>query len=162
MRKFEKISFKEFQKEICNDINLYEEYKLPKRATKCSAGYDFYAIQDYVLKPHEKIIIPTGYKATFLKDEVLFIMVRSSLGFKWNVRLTNQVGVVESDYYNNLDNEGHIFVSLQNEGSKEFVIKKGEAYVQGIFTKFLTTSDDDVNTLRTGGIGSTNKKEGKL
>ena len=65
MRKFEKISFKEFQKEICNDINLYEEYKLPKRATKFSAGYDFYAIQDYVLKPHEKILYRLVIKLLF-------------------------------------------------------------------------------------------------
>ena len=103
--------------------------------------------------------IPTGYKATFESDEMLMMVVRSSMGFKYNVRLTNQVGIIESDYYNNRDNEGHMWVCLQNHGDKEYIINKGDAYAQGIFVKFLTTDDDNVKTLRTGGIGSTNKKK---
>ncbi len=160
MRKFEKISFLQFKKDILDDEKLYEEYILPRRATKCSAGYDFFALCDYVIKPQEKVLIPTGYKAQFESDEALLVVIRSSLGIKKDIRLTNQVGVVESDYYNNPNNEGHLFVSLQNLGNEDFVIKKGEAYTQGIFIKFLITSDDCVDTVRTGGIGSTNKKEG--
>ena len=90
---------------------------------------------------------------------MLLLVVRSSMGFKYNVRLTNQVGIIESDYYNNQDNEGHMWVCLQNHGDKDFILNKGDAYVQGIFVKFLTTIDDDVDTTRTGGIGSTNKKK---
>lgn len=87
------------------------------------------------------------------------IVVRSSVGFKYNVRLTNQVGIIESDYYNNPDNEGHMWVCLQNHGDNEYIINKGDAYVQGIFVKFLTTDDDCVNKTRVGGLGSTNKKK---
>ena len=133
--------------------------EIPKRGTKNSAGYDFYSLFDFVLKPNEIKKIPTGIKATMNDDEVLFILVRSSMGFKYNVRLTNQVGIIESDYYNNQDNEGHMWVCLQNHGDKDFILNKGDAYVQGIFVKFLTTIDDDVDTTRTGGIGSTNKKK---
>ncbi len=157
-RFFEKISFEEFQKDIKNDKELYDSIKLPERKTKYSAGYDFIAYEEIVLKPNEIKKIPTGYKAKFLSDEVLMIFVRSSMGFKYNVRMTNQVGIIESDYYNNIDNEGHIYVSLQNEGTKDFVIKKGEGYAQGIFLKFLTCGDEVLNE-RVGGLGSTNRKE---
>lgn len=156
MRKFEKVSIDEFSKYY--DKKLYEEYDLPKRMTSHSAGYDFFAIEGFTLKPGEIKKIPTGYKATFGSDEMLMILVRSSMGFKYNVRMTNQVGIIESDYYNNIDNEGHMFVSLQNEGDRDFVVKKGEGYAQGIFTKFLICDDDVTTNERQGGLGSTNKE----
>ena len=159
-RYFEKISFEEFKKDIKDDINLYNEYKLPERKTMYSAGYDFLAIEDFEIKPGEIKKIPTGYKAKFGIDEMLMIFVRSSMGFKYNIRMTNQVGIIESDYYNNIDNEGHMYVSLQNEGNKTFKVNKGDAYAQGIFTKFLTCGEE-ISNIRVGGIGSTNKKEGK-
>ncbi len=158
-RYFEKISFEKFKKDIKDDKKLYEEYVLPERKTKYSAGYDFLAIEDFSIKPGEIKKIPTGYKANFGKDEMLMIIVRSSMGFKYNIRMTNQVGIIESDYYNNIDNEGHMYVSLQNEGDKEYIVKKGEAYAQGIFTKFLICDNDRVENIRKGGIGSTNRKE---
>ena len=156
MRKFEKVSIEEFSKYY--DESLYEEYDLPKRMTSHSAGYDFFAIEGFTIKPGEIKKIPTGYKATFGNDEMLMLLVRSSMGFKYNVRMTNQVGVIESDYYNNVDNKGHMFVSLQNEGDKDFVVKKGDAYTQGIFTKFLICDDDNVTSKREGGLGSTNNE----
>lgn len=162
MRKFEKISFNEFTKVFGDNKTLYDDYMLPERGTKNSAGYDFFAVKDYIIKPGEILRIPTGYKAMFESDEMLMIIVRSNVGFKYNVRLTNQVGIIESDYYNNIDNEGHMWVSLQNHGNKDYIINKGDAYAQGIFVKFLITDDDNVDKIRTGGIGSTNKKkEGK-
>ena len=156
MRCFEKISFEQFSKDICDDRDLYDNYELPKRATKSSCGYDFYAICDMILHPGEIIKIPTGYKASFNEDEMLMLVVRSSMGFKYNVRMCNQVGIIDCDYYNNSDNEGHMWVALQNEGNKDYEIKKGTAYCQGIFVKYLTCGDD-VNSKRISGIGSTNK-----
>ena len=156
MRCFEKISFEQFSKDIRDDRDLYDSYELPKRATRSSCGYDFYAIEDMVLHPGEIKRIPTGYKAKFNEDEMLMLVVRSSMGFKYNVRMCNQVGIIDSDYYNNSDNEGHMWVSLQNEGSKDYEIKKGTAYSQGIFVKYLTCGDE-VDTKRDAGIGSTNK-----
>lgn len=158
MRQFEKISFKEFCKDIKNDELLYNSYNVPVRKTINSAGYDFEAIDNYVIKPKETIKIPTGIRVKMNDDEVLLIVVRSSMGFKYNVRLTNQVGVIDSDYYN-ASNEGHMFISLQNEGNEDFIIHKGDGIAQGIFTKFLITDDDKVTNQRIGGIGSTNIKE---
>ena len=143
MRDFEKISFKQFAKDIKEDKKLYEEYKLPIRDSKATAGYDLFLINDIEIKPNEIIKIPTGLKAYFEEDEVLLIFVRSSMGFKYNIRLVNQVGIIDADYYNNKDNEGHIFIKIQNEGNETVKLKAGEAIAQGIFIKYLTTESDN-------------------
>lgn len=133
--------------------------KLPQRATLCSSGYDFFAHMPFTLKPGEMIKYPTGIKAAMEKSNVLLMVVRSSVGFKYNVRLMNQVGVIDSDYYNNVDNEGHIFVAFMNEGTKDWVVKQGDAIAQGLFVNYLITEDDYPATkTRDGGLGSTSKK----
>ena len=161
MRYFEKISFEQFKKDIADDIDLYNNYILPKRATKYSAGYDFLAINDITIKPGEIVKIPTGYKAKFNNDEALLLMMRSGLGFKYNLRFTNQIGLIESDYYNNESNEGHMWVSIQNEGKEEITIKKNTAYCQSVFIKFLITDDDNATNFRKGGLGSTDRRDEK-
>ncbi|MBN2278948.1 MAG: dUTP diphosphatase [Candidatus Marinimicrobia bacterium] len=154
IRGFEKISPQQFEKDM-NNFNLYEDVKLPRRATKHSAGYDIFALQDIHLKTGEMAAIPTGIKCFMQSDEWLSIHVRSGHGFKYNIRLKNQVGVIDSDYYDNVKNEGHIFVALQNEGEKDFFVKKGEAFAQAIFHKYLVADNDFVETTRNGGFGST-------
>jgi len=161
MRKFEKISFEQFKKDIKDDIDLYNSYELPKRGTKNAAGYDFSSLYDYILKPGEIMKIPTGIKVCMEEDEALFLIDRSSMGFKYNVRMCNQVGVIDADYYNNNDNEGHMWIRIQNEGDKDYIVKKGQAMIQGIFIKYLKTdNDEESKNVRNGGLGSTNKKEG--
>lgn len=157
-RWFEKISFDQFKKDISDNKVIYDSYVLPVRKTKYSAGYDFIAINDFSIKPSESVKIPTGYKVKMMEDEVLLVLVRSSMGFKYNVRMMNQVGVIESDYYNNIDNEGHIWVALKNEGNETYYVKRGDSYAQGIFTKFLTCGDIPMSD-RVGGIGSTDKEK---
>lgn len=160
MRTFEKISLKEFIKDTGLTKKEYENYNLPKRATKYSSGYDFHLLTDLTLKPNEIKKIPTGIKARMNEDEVLMIFIRSSLGFKHNIRLCNQTGIIDSDYYNNQDNEGHIFIAIQNEGNKEITLKANDRFAQGIFTKFLTTdNEENIKSKRSGGIGSTSKEE---
>ena len=159
-RGFKKISFPQFSVDINNNKEIYEEYSLPKRSTKNSAGYDFFAIDDIIIKPGETKKIPTGLKVYMNQDEMLMLIVRSSAGFKYNVRLCNQVGIIESDYYNNQSNEGHMWIRLQNHGDNDFIVKKGSAYIQGIFTKFLTIDNEEkIESERIGGFGSTNKGE---
>lgn len=156
MRYFEKVSFSEFSKTTRLSLEDYNNYNLPKRSTKHSAGYDFEVLKDFKIKPGEILKIPTGIKANMNHDEVLMIFIRSSLGFKNNLRMCNQVGIIDSDYYNNEDNEGHIFVCIQNEGTEEKEFKQGDKIVQGIFTKFLTVdNEEEINNNRQGGIGST-------
>lgn len=142
-RYFEKISFERFKKDIKDDIELYNSYNIPIRETKYVAGYDFESLEDFIIKPGEIKKIPTGIKANMLDDEVLLLIVRSSMGFKYNVRLCNQVGVVDKDYYNNLNNEGHIYLSLKNEGINDYVVKKGDYICQGLFVKYLVTDNEE-------------------
>lgn len=154
--KFEKVSLEEWQKET--NIELYNEIKLPQRATKGSAGYDFYSPIDFTLNPQETIKVPTGVRVKIEDGWFLSIFPRSSLGFKYRLRLNNTVGIIDSDYYHAL-NEGHIFIKITNESTDKVVtIKKGEAFAQGIFIPFGITEDDDAKTVRTGGMGSTNQK----
>lgn len=132
---------------------------LPQRKTAASAGYDIEAGEDAVLPPGELAMVPTGVKAFMQPDEVLMIHIRSSMAIKHQLVLMNSVGVVDSDYYNNEDNEGHIFIAFWNRGTKPFVIQKGERIAQGIFQKYLT-ADEDVagqGAVRQGGFGSTGK-----
>lgn len=158
MRKFEKISLEQFKQDTGLTEKEYELYHTPKRSTKYSAGYDFMALTDFTINPNEIKLIPTGIKADMNEDEVLMIYIRSSLGFKFNLRMCNQTGIIDKDYYNNKDNEGHIFVKIQNEGDKPKEFKQGENIVQGIFTKFLTIDNEDtIENERSGGFGSTNK-----
>lgn len=157
-RMFEKISFEQFKKDIGDYIDLYENYILPKRGTRHSAGYDFYALYDYILKPGEIKKIPTGIKACMESDEFLLLADRSSMGVKYNVRMCNQVGIIDKDYYNNENNEGHIWICIQNEGEKDYAVKKGEGMIQGIFMKYLKTDNDvETDSERNGAFGSTNK-----
>ncbi len=158
MRKFEKISLKQFIKDTNLTKKEYNEYNIPKRSTKHSAGYDFESIIDFTLKPNEVKKIPLGIKVAMNNDEMLMLVVRSSQGFKYNVRMCNQIGIFESDYYNNIDNEGHMWLALQNHGKKNYVVKKGDRICQGIFTKFLTVDNEqEITKERIGGVGSTNK-----
>ena len=143
MRDFEKISFEQFKKDVKNDNELYESYKLPNRESTAAAGYDLFLVEDLTIAPNEIVKIPTGVKMRCENDEVLLIIVKSSTGFKYNIRLVNQVGVIDADYYNNKDNEGHIFVKIQNEGDKTITFKAGEAVAQGVFIKYLLTKSDN-------------------
>lgn len=134
-----------------------DEAILPKRGTAKSAGYDFAATEEVTIKPGQTVLVKTGIKAYMLEDEVLKLYIRSSLGFKKNLMLANAVGIIDADYYNNVDNEGHIMVALHNYGSEYRVITKGERIAQGIFTKYLVADKDTASSLRSGGFGSTNK-----
>lgn len=160
MRKFEKISFEQFKKDIKDDKELYDSYLLPKRSTKKSAGYDIRSMEEYTLKRGESKAFTTGLKVSMNDDEVLYIYGRSSIGYKYDVTLSNSVGVIDSDYYNNPDNEGHFKVKLINHGNKDFEVKIGDRIAQGVFMKYLTVDDEEkIINERTGGIGSTNKEE---
>ncbi len=128
---------------------------IPKRATDSSAGYDLASIEDITIEPGEIRMIPTGLKVLIPKTEALFIFARSSLSIKKGLIMSNSVGVVDSDYYGNPDNEGHLMVSLMNVRDIAVNIAKGERVAQGIFLKYEKTTDDETDgSIRLGGFGS--------
>ena len=143
MRKFEKISFEQFKKDISDNIELYNSYSLPKRSTKFSAGYDFESVLDFIIKPGENKLIPTGIKVDMNEGETLLMIERSSQGFKYNIRMCNQIGVIDKDYYNSPKNEGHIFIKLYNEGTEDYVVHKKDKIVQGLFIKLLIVDNEE-------------------
>ena len=120
------------------------------------AGYDIKAQADVTIKPGEIKLIPTGLKAYMAEDEVLYLYDRSSNPRKKGIILINSVGVIDSDYYNNPDNEGHIMGQVMNITDKDVTITRGERIMQAVFSKFLKTEDDFAEGKRTGGFGSTN------
>ena len=138
-----------------------ENINLPRRSTAHSAAYDIEAACDIVL-PSFKIglkptLIPTGLKAYMLDDEVLMILPRSSGPKKQGIVFPHSMGVIDSDYYGNIDNDGHIFIQCINIKDEDVIIKKGDKIAQAYFQKFLVTDDDDAIGERIGGFGSTNK-----
>lgn len=151
---FYKVSKTEFLKS--GGEEEYLNVSLPKRATSGSAGYDFFAPKGYTLLPGETVKIPTGIRVKIDDGWVLTIFPRSSLGFKYKLRLDNTVGIIDSDYYY-AENEGHIFIKLTNCGDKPLTIEKGKAFAQGVFLEYGVTYDDDSDGVRTGGFGSTDK-----
>ena len=146
-------------------VKGYEDkgINLPVRKTKYAAAYDVEAAEEVILPSFKKgmkpTLIPTGLKAYMQSDEVLLIVPRSSGPKKQGISFPHNVGVIDSDYYNNSDNEGHIFVQCINLKDEDVVIKKGEAVAQAIFQKYLTVDDDNAEGGRTGGFGSTDKKD---
>ena len=138
---------------------IYEEIKLPKRATSGSAGYDFYTPAGFSLKPGEGIKIPTGIRARMEEGWVLKIYPRSGLGFKFRLQLNNTVGIIDSDYYNS-DNEGHIQIKMTNDSKegKTVELAAGTGIAQGIFLEYGITEDDEADGVRNGGFGSTTKQ----
>ena len=168
--KFHKVSLKQFMEGWKDTFGeqytedqikaLYEEIKLPKRATAGSAGYDFFAPADIVLKPGETVKIPTGVRVWMEQDWVLKCYPRSGLGFKYRLQLNNTVGIIDSDYYYS-DNEGQIFAKITNDSNegKTVEVEAGDGFMQGIFVQYGITLDDDVTEVRNGGFGSTTKKK---
>ena len=165
--KFEKVSFDNFAAaylmfkgptniEIIRKI--YDDIILPKRATTGSAGYDFHMPDAVMLKQGETVLIPTGIRVQINDGWVLKLYPRSGLGFKFRLQLDNTVGIIDSDYYYS-DNEGHIFckITCDAKQEKEVLLKKGSAFIQGIFLEYGITVDDDVTEVRNGGFGSTSK-----
>lgn len=150
----------EYKDEDLNELAAaaYENVKIPERATKGSAGYDFVSPIDFTLATGCTIKIPTGIRAQIEEGWVLMIYPRSGLGFKYRLQLDNCVGVVDTDYYAS-DNEGHIFLKLTNDGKrgKKLEVKAGDRIAQGIFMPFGITHSDRVTAKRFGGMGSTGK-----
>lgn len=152
-----------------------EDINLPVRKTNASAGYDFEAAESLIVPSIWKVLaekvfigeatglkatlIPTGIKSYMLDDEYLQLSIRSGTALKTGLILANGVGIVDSDYYNNPDNEGHIMFPVHNLGFKDKLIKKGERIGQGLFLNYLKADDDMSNGVRTGGFGSTDKEK---
>ena len=162
---FEKVSYEQFKKDwidafgVKNNVDIkeiYDNIKLPKRATYGSAGYDFFSTINITLQPNFTIKIPTGIRCKMNDGWVLKCYPRSGLGFKYRLQLNNTVGIIDSDYFYS-DNEGHIMLKITNDTNEAKILKinAGDGIAQGIFVEYGITYDDDADGIRNGGFGST-------
>ena len=163
--------------EVCSEY-LDKNINLPIRKTRTSVGYDIEASDDTIIpsiwktafnnikiflsgkdnyEEFKPTLIPTGLKSYFGDDEVLILANKSSFPLKKGLIMANSIGIIESDYYNNCSNEGHLMFMYYNIGFKDITIKKGESAGQAYFQKFLIADNDKADGIRTGGFGSTTK-----
>ena len=138
-----------------------KEINLPIRKTARSAAYDLEAAEDTVI-PSFKLgqkptLIPTGLKAYMQEDEVLMLFPRSSSPKKQGIMFPHSAGIIDADYYGNIDNDGHIMIQCINIKEEDVTIKKGEAIAQAMFQNFLIVDNDNAQGERIGGFGSTSK-----
>lgn len=142
-------------------VSKYPDAQLPVRATIGSAGYDFFVAEDTVIEGKQNVLVPTGVKAQIDDGYWLQLAVRSSTPRKLGLILANGIGIIDSDYYNNPDNEGHIMFQVYNVKrplpENTVVLHKGDRIGQGVFVPYALTDDDDTCALREGGFGSTSK-----
>lgn len=167
MIKFEKITESQYLKDYINKIedcankasSVYREIVLPRRSTKGSAGYDFFAPYDFVLRPGEQITVLTGIKVLMPYGVVLIIAPRSGQGIRYKLQLMNTLGVIDADY-SEAENEGHIMIALFNDSPNgaHLEVKKGQAFAQGVFLPYYLTDEDKACEQRTGGFGSTDDR----
>ena len=162
--KFEKVSPAQFTLDFMRLIggnaivaeDLYNDIRMPARATSGSAGYDIFAPVSFRLEPGESVTIPTGLRVKIDEGWALMILPKSGLGTRFRLQLDNTIGLIDSDYYGS-DNEGHILVSITNDSrsGKTVDVPAGKAFVQAVLLPFGITVDDEAEGKRTGGFGST-------
>ena len=168
MSHFEKVSFEQWKAD-CGVKGLaesglrewYDAIKLPKQATAASAGCDFFMPFSLNFEGGSSFRIATGIRwvtdGEGDKGKVLLILPRSGLGFRYGIRLTNTVGVIDADYCNS-DNEGHIIISLENPSTSNVQLPEGKAFCQGIVVNYEIPEGSESDAERSGGFGSTDNK----
>lgn len=165
---FERVKFEAFKNDMVmyRPINFmsgevekaYDGIKIPVRKTRYSAGYDICIPIDISIPSGQRRVIPTGIKVVFEEDEMstwhLQMYVRSSVGIKDGIVLTNGTGVIDPDYFRG-KNDGDMMLALLNTSDKLVQYKAGDRICQAVFVIHGLTSDDNASGDRIGGIGST-------
>lgn len=162
---FSKVSLAQFEKDwigtFGNDgkdiiTEIYNNIKLPKRATRFSAGHDISIPFDASVIPRDTLKIPTGLRCEMDEDYVMLVAPRSSLGIKHGMVLSNTLAIIDCDYAS-AKNEGHIFLCVKNNSHELLKLKAGDNITQAVFVPYGVADTEEVTTERTGGIGSTTK-----
>lgn len=165
---FEKVSYERFFVDMHSEFGdkygdaeieeIYNSIKLPTRATKGSAGYDFFSPLEFSLSGWQDIKIPTGIRVAIDDGWFLTAAPRSGMGFKNYVRFANVPPVVDSDYFGS-SNEGHIWMKIRVErDGGAMTVAQGAAFAQSLFLPYGITYDDATEGVRDGGFGSTDGK----
>ena len=138
-------------------IKLTENTKVPTYGTPGSAGFDFYSTEYGQVTYGSPVVFGTGIVMSIPENHALLVFSRSGHGFKDNVRLSNSVGVIDSDY------RGEVKVKLAMDfpsWQSTLEVKPGDRIAQGIIIPVTQVTFNVVSelskTLRgEGGLGST-------
>ena len=169
--RFEKVSLETFKKDLNRNglgwmpedevEDAWKNIKIPERKTKYSAGYDICTPINFHILPNSNVVVPTGIKAYFAPDEMetwhLELYIRSSIGIRQSVVMSNQTGVIDSDYYGNETNDGDMLIALTNMSEHIVKFKAGDRVIQGVFVLHGITTEDHAEGVRIGGVGSSGK-----
>ena len=143
------------EKRVHKDVDI----QLPVRGDSRSAGYDLRTPVEIVLQPNERKLVFTDIKAYMQPNEVLELHVRSSIGVKKGIILSNITGIIDSSYYNNSSNEGNIGLTVWNTSDKVQILEPQERVCQCIFKEYLIADNDTcLSDERIGGFGSSGVK----
>ena len=140
------------------DRKVKEQYADVKEFMEKEYPYTLDRIAAVAKKFDAKVaLVPTGIKCKIPNGYYLQLSARSSLPLKHWLIVANGVGVIDADYYNNPDNEGHIYFQIINLLPVPIKIQKGECFGQGILTQYFVGQEEEVTAVREGGFGSTGK-----
>ena len=166
MSHFEKVTFEQWKadcgiKGLSDDMlkKWFDAIKLPKQATSASAGCDFFMPFNLNFEGGSSFKIATGVRWVCEdgdRDKVLLIVPRSGLGFRYGIRLSNTVGVIDADYCDS-DNQGHIIISLVNPSDVAVPLEEGKPFAQGIVVRYEVPEGAGSGEARNGGFGSTDR-----
>ncbi len=133
-----------------------EDLPLPFYATEHASGMDLTAAiyEPVVLKPMQRVLVPTGIAIELPPGFEAQIRPRSGLAIKHGITLLNTPGTVDADY------RGEIKVILINLGEEDFVINRGDRIAQMVICSVVKAELEEVKELSTtqrsdGGFGST-------
>lgn len=131
-------------------------YDLPKYETEGSSGMDLTANIDdpVVIKPLERMLIPTGLSISLPPGYEAQIRARSGLSYRHGITIANGVGTIDSDY------RGEISVNIVNLSNQDYTISPGDRIAQMVVNKYEKVSLVEVEELddterSSGGFGHT-------
>lgn len=143
------------------NLPFYEKYGLPHYATSESAGLDLRAClhQAVVIQPGYRELLPTGLCIDLNHPGLMWVLVpKSGLGHKKGLVLGNLVGIIDSDY------QQEVGVSVWNSGQQPITISSGDFVCQAVLVPVVRVQWNLVESFnrevdRVGGWGSTMDKQ---
>lgn len=137
-------------------LENFEGLSLPEHQTDASSGLDLLAAisEDLVIKPGERVLIPTGIQIALPMGTEAQIRPRSGLAYKHGITMLNSPGTIDADY------RGEIKVLAINLGQEDFTVTRGMRIAQMVIAEFVKTRLVEADTLEmtsrgSGGFGHT-------
>lgn len=127
----------------------------PSYANDKAAGLDVRSNTDVIIHSGQVVDIETKLAMQIPKGHFGMLVARSGLAFKHQIKLINDIGIIDEDYRNDIG------VRLVNEGKDSYEIKAGDRIAQLLIIPYIQVPllyvDELEQTERKGGFGSTGR-----